>query len=79
MSDKSKKHGRKKDACKAYRSSQRRELNKARRLKRHLKRHSENQPKAWESFLKLDKLLYAAHRKELNMTDFIAAYKPENI
>jgi hypothetical protein len=76
MSDKSKKHGRKKEVCKAYRTSQRRELNKARRLKRHLRKHPENQDKAWDCMLKLDKVLYAAQRKELGMTDFIAAYKP---
>lgn len=79
MSDKSKKHGRKKEVCKAYKSSQRAELNKARRLKRHLKKHPENQVKAWECMLKLDKVLFTAQRKELNMTDFIEAYKPANL
>lgn len=67
---KSKKMGRKKSVCAAYTANQRREFNKARRLKKYLLKFP-FQFDAWEALGKLDKVLYANHRKTLGLTEFM--------
>jgi hypothetical protein len=67
---KSKKHGRYKIRCAAYKSNQRAEFNKARRLKKHLRKHPMNQTGAWAALDKLSGNLYSAHRAKLGLAEF---------
>jgi hypothetical protein len=71
-SKKSRKHGRNKIVCAAYRTSQRREFNKARRIIRHLRRHPTNLT-ALTALKRLDGVLYSAHRKALGLTAILEA------
>lgn len=67
---KGRKVGRNKARCAAYRSAQRREFNKARRLLRHLHRHVNN-ASAWEALERLNGKLYTAQRSALGTTEFL--------
>lgn len=79
MADQGKKVGRMLARCKAYRTSQRREFNKARRLKKHLRKHPQCAD-GWVALEKLSGVLYSAQRSALNLSDFIAnRYAPQEI
>lgn len=68
---KGRKVGRNKTTALAYKSSQRREFNKARRIKRHLKHHPNNQT-AWERLAQLsDTVLYQAQKSTLGLVEFL--------
>jgi hypothetical protein len=68
---KSRKAGRKRNACLAYRTNQRREFNKARRLKRHLRRHPLLNEDGWVALEKLAKVLFLKQKQELGLTSFM--------
>lgn len=67
---KGRKVGRNKERCKAYRTSQRREFNKARRLIKHLRVHRNNES-GWAALEKLDGILYGAQRSALGVANFL--------
>lgn len=64
---KSRKHGRDKLRCAAYRTAQRREFNKARRLIKHMRKHP-NTKGAAEALERLKGILFDRQRKELGLT-----------
>ena len=64
--------GRNKTRCAAYRTSQREEFNKARRLIKHLTKHPQHQAKAWGALKALSGVLYQAQKSALHLTDFMA-------
>ena len=69
------KAGRNRSRCTAYKMSQTREFNKARRLKKYLKKWP-MQKDAWAALDKLEKILYTEQRKRLGLADFIDRYQP---
>lgn len=69
---KGRKVGRKKALCAAWRSSQRREFNKARRIIRHLKHHPNN-GNAWDALERLAGVLYSAQRSALGLAERLKA------
>ena len=73
---KGKKVGRNGERSKAYRSSQQREVNKARRilkrLKKGLKRGWRPDHVAWDALARLDATVPLAHRKRLCMAEWLA-------
>lgn len=73
MSDqkKSAKVGRNLIRCKTYRQNQTAEFNKARRLRKYLRKHP-HQKDAWNALERLAGVLYTAQRKTLGLTDFLA-------
>lgn len=64
---KSRKVGRNKIRCAAYRVAQRQEFNKARRLIRHMRKHPDTKG-AKEALERLKGILYDRQRKELGLT-----------
>lgn len=71
MADKKgRKVGRNAVRCKAYRTSQRREFNKARRIIKVLRKHPNNKP-GWEALKRLAGVLYTAQKSELGLTAFL--------
>ena len=63
--------GRNKARCAAYRTSQREEMNKARRLMKHLGKHPEHQAKAWDALKALSGVLYQAQKSALGLGQFL--------
>ena len=66
------KAGRNKAACLAYKSGQRREMNKARRLRRHLRKHPLHQDSAWKAMEELGRVLYAKQKADLGYNELMA-------
>jgi len=64
---KSKKQGRKKVQCQSYRVAQRREFNKARRVKKVVRKHP-NDLVAAATLERLTKILFTAQRKALGLS-----------
>ena len=66
---KSRKHGRYKNVCAAYRISQRAEFNKARRLIKYLRKFPDDRGGAREALVRLaSTVLYSEQRKRLGIT-----------
>lgn len=68
---KGRKVGRNKLRCAAYRTAQRREFNKARRLIRYLKRHPRNGD-AWTALERVGNTLFTAQRNALGIAAILA-------
>lgn len=72
MADKGKKVGRNKTVCAAYRANGTRMFNKARRLKRYLKKRAHrNDGQAWKALEAQHKQLFSNQQKALGMAEFL--------
>lgn len=68
----SKKIGRNKDRCAAYRSANREAFNKARRVIRQARKHPQDRS-AWECLDRLSSVLYQAQKSTLGFSQFLSS------